>query len=312
MTCYHPNTAHITGIRESGTKIIKFGLPEKTQQETFLLPCGQCIGCRLAHSQQWAIRCMHEAQMHQENCFITLTYNEENVPHDGSLIPHHFQNFMKRLRKKHEHQIKYYMCGEYGPSVGARPHYHALLFNHDFYDGTLYSDTEGILTYDSPALEAIWGKGFVTVGELTIESAAYVARYCLKKINGEKANAHYESVCPTTGEIRQLQPEYSNMSRGGSRKGSSGLSSAWYDQFNQDIFPYDTTIHKGHRVPTPRYYDNLLRSSDQATYDLVKSSRKNRALKHAKDNTPDRLRQREICTQRKLTDNFNRKLHNET
>ena len=66
------------------------------------VPCGQCAGRRLDQSKQWALRCVHEAQVHDENCFITLTYNNENLPKDGSLNKRDFQLFMKRLIKEME------------------------------------------------------------------------------------------------------------------------------------------------------------------------------------------------------------------
>ena len=116
-----------------------------------VLPCGQCLGCRLKRSQEWATRVVHEAQMHDDqNAFITLTYQE--AP-DG-LVKQHFTAFMKKLRKTvYPKKIRFFMCGEYGkvypnndysspsppPSVLGmvgrtlgRPHYHAIIFGHDF------------------------------------------------------------------------------------------------------------------------------------------------------------------------------------
>ncbi len=115
MTCYYPNNAHIVGVKPDGKKILNFGLPQKSGQEGLLLPCGQCIGCRLERSRQWAIRCVHEAQLYEENCFITLTYNDENLPTDNSLDKQHWVLFMKKFRKKiAPHKIRFFMCGEYG------------------------------------------------------------------------------------------------------------------------------------------------------------------------------------------------------
>lgn len=307
MTCYYPNNAHVSGTRETGTKIIRFGLPKKATQEPLLLPCGQCIGCRLDRSQMWAVRAMHEAQQHENNCFVTLTYNDENLPHDGSLIPHHPIQFIKRLRRQLG-PVRYLLCGEYGPSVGQRPHYHALLFGQDFHDRYLFNENEGILTYTSELLDSIWGKGFATVADLTIETAAYVARYTLEKINAsqlseDKYHAHYQKVCQTTGEIRQIHPEFGRMSL------KPGIAKDWFDQYHSDVFPHDTTIYKGKNVKTPRYYENLLRSRDPATFEEIKAERRRRAHVHADNNTPARLRVREKIMQRKLTDDYTRVLH---
>ncbi|AXL15478.1 replication initiator protein [Microviridae sp.] len=225
---------------------------------------------------------MHEAQMHDDCQFITLTYNDESIPYDGSLTKPHFQKFMKRYRKSVLSPIRYFMCGEYG-DLFSRPHYHACIFGHDFTDKEIFSEKEGILTYYSKNLEDLWGKGFCTTSELTLESAAYVARYTLKKIKGEKSDEHYQRICPITGEIRQIEPEYANMSR------RPGIALEWYKKFHTDIFPYDTTIYKGKRIKTPRYYENLLRSQDQSEFDGIKASRKENALANAHDNTPERL-----------------------
>ena len=187
------------------------------------------------------------------------------------------------------------MCGEYGehPRTGkiCRPHYHALLFGYDPHDREHFDENEGIITYTSEYLASIWGRGYITVGDLTIESAAYVARYSLKKIttsqtSEDKYHAHYETICQTTGEIRQAEPEYSNMPR------RPGIASDWYAQYHSDIFPHDTTIYKGKNIKTPRYYENLLRSSDLSAFETLKANRKKQALLHAKDNTPARLVQR--------------------
>ena len=305
MTCYHPNNAHITGTKSDGKKILKFGLPAKANQEALLLPCGQCIGCRLDRSIMWAARCMHEAQMHEQNCFLTLTYNEENLPYDGSLTPSHFTNFMKRYRHHvSPNKIRFFHGAEYGDNL-QRPHHHVCIFGHEFTDTEIFRECEGIYTYYSPTLEDLWGKGFCTQQDLTLESAAYVARYCLKKITGDKAHAHYERICPITGEIRQIQPEYATMSRG------TGIGKDWYDKYHSDIFPYDTTIYKGKNIRTPRYYENLLRSADLPLFEEIKDRRKQKAIKQSNNNTPERLRVRE--QHKRITfQQLNRTLHNET
>ena len=194
MPCYYPNKAHSTGTRKNGKSIIKFGLPTHQDQNSIELPCGQCIGCRLAHSQTWAIRVLHESTLHERNCFITLTYNEENLPENGSLDKKHFQNFMKYLRRDFGPEIRFYQCGEYTDKPNFRPHYHAIIFNHDWLDKEAFTENEGIITYTSEKLQKIWGKGFTTTAEVTFESAAYVARYTLKKITGKQKEKYYEKI----------------------------------------------------------------------------------------------------------------------
>lgn len=98
MQCYHPMPA----VRlENGE--VRFISRSLADCRDMLLPCGQCVGCRLEHSRQWAIRCLDEASMFKENCFVTLTVDPEHVAKVGrSLDVSHFQKFMKRLRKEVE------------------------------------------------------------------------------------------------------------------------------------------------------------------------------------------------------------------
>lgn len=178
---------------------------------SFSLPCGQCVGCRLERSRQWAMRCLHESQLHKANCFVTLTYSDEFLPLDGGLSKRHFQLFIKRLRRAYPNEvIRYFHCGEYGGKT-FRPHYHAIIFGLDFDDKILFSDGSNPV-FTSDKLESIWGLGFCTLGAVTFESAAYVARYVMKKVTGHMAEKHYERVSTETGEIYQLQPEYITMS----------------------------------------------------------------------------------------------------
>ena len=136
------------------------------------VPCGQCIGCRLDRARSWSVRMMHEAQLVDEKCFITLTYDDEHLPADGSLRKSDFQKFMKRLRKEYsDRRISYFMCGEYGEE-NHRPHYHAVLFGVDFEDvQVLRKRHRGKLGRTSAILGRLWGLGFSSVGSVTTESS---------------------------------------------------------------------------------------------------------------------------------------------
>ncbi len=193
MTCYYPLKAALETGAGKRPLIYKKTKPRPDKLapgwEALDLPCNQCMGCRLDRSKEWAARIVHEAQMHQDKCFITLTYNKENLPHDGSLNKSHFQKFMKRLRRKYEpQQIRYFHCGEYGESDLRRPHYHACLFGIDFPDRLPFSSRNDITTYTSDTLTDIWGKGFTTCGELNYQTAAYTSRYIMKKVTSNKAH----------------------------------------------------------------------------------------------------------------------------
>lgn len=143
--------------------------------------CGHCIECQMLYSSVWAFRIGLEAQSYKDNCFITLTYNEDNRPKDDHLSKRDLQLFIKRLRKHFKNaKIRYFACGEYGSKKG-RPHYHVILFNCKFDDLYFWClDNKKTKLYRSPTLEKLWTFGFSTVGELTDESAKYCAKYLQK------------------------------------------------------------------------------------------------------------------------------------
>lgn len=287
MPCYHPITAYRgTERTASGKRKLVFDHSRSRDGISLKVPCGQCIGCRLERSRRWALRCVHEAQLYDDNCFITLTYDDKNLPHDGSLDKSHFQKFMKRLRKSTDRKIRYFHCGEYGENFG-RPHYHACLFNYDFEDKELWTQQNGINVYVSEKLNSIWQKGFTTVGAVTFESAAYVARYVMKKVTGEMADEYYEKVDPHTGEIFSVLPEYTTMSR------RPGIGKAWFEKYEKDCYPSDSVVHKGRVSKPPPYYDALYEIANPEGFAGVKKSRKKEAAKRIRDNTSERLEARE-------------------
>jgi len=145
---------------------------------------------------------MHEASLHERNCFITLTYDDAHLPVGGSLVPEHFVLFMKRLRFKYGDGIRFFHCGEYGERLG-RPHHHCLLFNHDFSDKVVLRGSGVSQLFSSVELDGLWPYGFSSIGTCTFQSAGYIARYTLKKVKGPGAVYHYK------GRV----PEYLTMSR---------------------------------------------------------------------------------------------------
>lgn len=289
MTCYYP----LVGYRSrhanaaTGKRSIVFNPQAGYADMEVQLPCGQCIGCRLEQSRQWAMRCHHEASLYEENAFITLTYDDAHLPHGGTLVKSDFQRFMKRFRKAiAPRKIRFFHCGEYGDE-SFRPHYHALIFNYDFSDKVLYKEDSNGRLYISEELASYWPFGFSTTGDVTFESAAYVARYVLKKKNGEDAKNHYFSCDPDTGEVFTLEPEYATMSR------RPGIGAGWYERYKTDIFPRDVVIMRGKKLRPPQYYDRLLEKEDETTIGRIKGSRKRKAAEHEEDQTIERLTVRE-------------------
>lgn len=247
------------------------------------VPCGRCVGCRLERSRHWAVRCMHELQTAEKGCFITLTLSDENIPPGGSLDKSHFVRFAKRLRKSGA-KFRYFMCGEYGEETH-RPHYHAAIFGLDFIeDRTLYKISKlGHAYYNSPLLTKTWGLGHAVIGELTWTSAAYVARYIMKKVNGDLAQEHYEAVDELTGEIFDRTPEYTTMSR------NPGIGKDWLMKYTSDVYPCDFIISNGERCRPPRYYDQVLSRENPELLAKLKEARVKKAAENAANQTPARL-----------------------
>lgn len=278
MACYKPLKAWKScAPKPDGKHIILFGKVQDFNFERIELPCGRCIGCRLNYSKQWAIRCMHEASLHDENCFITLTYAPEHLPfHEpwhqhSTLYKPDFQKFMKRFRKRTGSKFKYYYCGEYGEKY-FRPHYHACIFGYDFPDKYRVEDSpSGQTQWASPLLDDLWGLGRARIGTVTYDSAGYVARYMTKKVKGKDAATYYERLCEETGEIYRLLPEYTDMSRGG--RTGKGIAADWFDEFSTDVYPSDSVIVKGKPVRPPRYYDGMYEQIDPQGYEEVKKKR---------------------------------------
>lgn len=229
----------------------------------FKLPCGKCIGCLRNRAREWAIRCVHESKLHDESCFLTLTYAPEKLPANGSVDVREFQLFMKRLRKYAKKKLRYFECGEYGSRLG-RPHYHALVFGFDFPDKRLHAvNGIGQKQYISPSLQQLWPFGFSIIGSVTDESAQYVARYTLKKIYGKNAREHY-------GEKK---PEFVTMSR------RPGIGYGWYQKFKGDIYPKGILVHNGvHQLP-PKYYDTLFEKENPDAMEAIKRDRQCRAAR---------------------------------
>lgn len=193
MVCLNPKTAFFTWqniiVKKTGeirlTKKAHFKPVTDLKVETELIPCGKCEGCKIDKANDWATRCYLEAQNHTKNAFITLTYNKDNLPKGKTLLKADLQKFWKRLRKHvAPTKLSYFACGEYG-LITKRPHYHAAVFNYWPDDAQPYKRNDvGDMLYTSAELEKIWGKGYVIIGNLTYESACYIARYVYKKAFG--------------------------------------------------------------------------------------------------------------------------------
>lgn len=299
MPCYSPNamardrygdTRFISGhhIRQSlhfkddigltaGTnKAIAYNLSYSNDfraQEIFPIACKSCVGCRLYYSQDWGIRCMHEAQMYDDNMFLTITYNDENLPSNGYLVKEDMQKFFKRLRRK-GFKFRYLYCGEYGDK-NQRPHYHAIIFGLDMPDKQIHKHSRGHHLYISEILHQTWGKGYVYIGDVSYQSACYVARYALKKINGPQAEEHY-AICDDDGVFIGHKPKefcHTSNKKQNEEAIGGGLGATWFEEFNKYVYPIDRITMNGKEMTPPIYYDKLLKRSNLELFEQIKAKR---------------------------------------
>ena len=238
MRCTSPRTV---GFKSDGKTLCWSPKNYSKEYPTFQLPCSKCISCRLEYARQWAQRCVHEASMHENNSFITLTYSDENLK-SPKLIYKDFQDFMKRLRSKNPHlEIGVFVTGEYGEEK-KRPHWHAILFNFRPEDlEPKYKNQRGDQVYDSKSLTQLWGQGVTECGSVTFESAGYTARYAAKKlVHGNDSDHDYQPI---------------------SRKSSKhAIGKRWLEKHWEDVFNHGYIINAdGVKSGVPRYYEKWLK-----------------------------------------------------
>lgn len=296
MPCYHPlKGLWYGGLTENGKKKYKIvskdspisSLAFQKPLEVIEVPCQKCIGCRLDYSRQWADRCMLEAKQYPKNnnWMVTLTYDPEHITMRpganretgelelvGTLVPEDLTKFMKDLRRyykyHHNHEnIRFYACGEYGPQT-YRPHYHLIIFNMPLRQEELkyfFSNKEGDKIYLCEKIEKIWGKGQITVGEVTWNSAAYVARYVMKKQKGKGSKRYYQ--------LLNIEPEFVRMSR------KPGIAYKYFEENKEKIYEADEIIinnKKGEaKIIKPcKYYDRLYDLDSPEAMKAIKERRK--------------------------------------
>jgi len=242
------------------------------------IPCGQCIGCRLDYSKQWATRCMLESEYHDENYFITLTYDDKHLApligeyvdedtgeilnNTGSLCKKDLQDFIKRLRRHFDYRdqsgFRYYACGEYG-SKSARPHFHMIAFGLHLDDLKLYKSTSIGNYYTSELLSRKWQNGYVIIGSVTYESCAYVSRYIMKKQKGKNSDVY---------DYYNIDPEFTVMSR------NPGIASDYFRDNYESIYSIDNIVLSGGVLcKPPRYFDNLMNDLDEELMQSVREKR---------------------------------------
>ena len=275
MPCYNP----LVAWRVEGKIVFNPPSGSASLLKPFNLPCSKCIGCRLNYARSWALRCQLEALSHANNCFITLTFSPDELEkrkNPWSVDKVDFQLFMKKLRKKYGHHIRYFHCGEYGEK-NFRPHYHALIFGHDFRIKTKTNKVQKFgqgkfPLYNSEELNNLWSMGHCTVGELNFDTASYTARYVTKKIKGEASKIH---INPDTGVVTNIEDVYCTMSRGNKKTKFNGIGEEAYHKYKHRWYGNDFIVNgNGIKMKPPRYFDKLYQEEFPEKFEAIKKARK--------------------------------------
>lgn len=275
MPCEKP----IKAWRPALSGPLRFDPPNNGRAYTPInIPCGYCLLCREEQARQQAVRVTHEAMSHEENCFVTLTYDNKNLPPYGGLRYDDLVKFWKRVRKflwKHyRKRLRYYAVGEYGDKT-LRPHYHACIFGHAFTEGRVILKTTPHLLWWSPELAQLWGMGNnVSVGALNFETARYTASYVTKKL---RMKQQYVRIEEETGELVKLEQPRAFMSRNLARK--------WWEENRHYVSATDTVIINGRKQKPPKAYDKWLGEVNKLPLEMVKEERKRKSKTTTKGET---------------------------
>lgn len=180
--------------------------------------------------------------MHSQNCFITLTYNDEHLG-DNRLDYRDFQLFMKKLRKLTNNKIGFHAVGEYGEK-SKRKHWHAIIFGWEPADKKKIETTNlGHDRFDSETLKKLWPYGLSDVGSVTMQSAGYVSRYNAKKLVHGNDGSH----------------EYDPISK---KSNKQAIGKAWIEKYYQDVFNTGSVrLLDGTAISIPRYYEKWFKEN---------------------------------------------------
>lgn len=258
MRCSRPNYVLDLGVKENGSRNLKF-LPKRVDLYSWKqlserygsanvipLPCGKCLNCRLNKANEWSVRCMLESLEHENNWFVTLTYDDEHLPEDGLLHRDVLQKFFKRLRKYTK--FRYFGCGEYGTKNG-RPHYHVILFGADIDFKPI-----GLGLGESKIISDCWPFGFNYIGDVSYSSCNYVARYTTKKLFGE-VDKPGEFLCMSN---------------------KPGIGANYCKEHLSTILEYDKVFGNfgsSKQSMLPRYFDKIAEKLDSDRYAEMKKVR---------------------------------------
>lgn len=280
MKCHSPISAYLS----SNGGLVFHPMARHGEVSEIKIPCRQCLACRLNHASEWQTRLVHESKMHDHSIFLTLTYDEKNLPQYGTLVTEHLQKFIRGLRKAiHPIKIRYYACGEYGDTT-RRAHYHAIIFGWEPTDGVLHSVShDGSSLYVSKLLSARWPFGHHLYSRTSPETMGYVARYSVKKQTGQAAKGAYRFVDDDTGELTKIKPPFALMSL------KPGIGYSHMEKFKDDYLRTNSTIVSGKRKPLPSAYVRKLKRDYPDWHMDFSDAGQDFAFAHKEDFTFQRL-----------------------
>lgn len=257
----------------------------KSVKDISFHPCQYCINCRLRRAESNAIRMVHESSFHDSSLFLTLTYSPEFLPQSRSLVYSDVSKFMNRLRSRRRRAglsapILFYRSGEYGLSGdrGINPHYHLIVFGHDFSDRRYVASKDDRKYYKSDSLDSLWGKGFADIGDVDFSTCMYVSKYVTKKLYGSDASEYGDRLPESSSCSKGFKyPRfYRNSSTPHPRAGerlSFPIGHRWIEKYFRDVYPHDYVFHNGRYLHPPRYYDDWLKANKPDLWSIVSSKR---------------------------------------
>ena len=252
---------------------LKFKPPREHSGVWIPLPCRKCIGCGIDRKRDWSVRGIHEAQMHHESQFLTLTYDDQNVPDGHNLDFQHLTEFWREIRRDAPEAIRYMAAGEYGGQT-SRPHFHAIAFGLAAPDRQVWGrNNRGEMLYTAESIQKYWPHGRVVVADVTYETCGYVAGYMLKdtRTMDKDKSRPYTVIDSKTGiETERVKPKGRYSTR-------PGIGASWFEKYHGDCFPKGN-VHiikngKAQTVPVPEYYWRLLERMDPQMYADLKAER---------------------------------------
>lgn len=251
--CINPRNVNYT-IRPDGKHNLIFNKPLNKSKPYFTLKCSKCLYCQQQYSKNWAVRLQLESLQHTESYFLTLTYDDEHLPRNNTLVKKDLQNFIKRYRRNleyhHDKKIRYFAAGEYGSRKG-RAHYHLIIFGHKPDDLEFLKQTnkdEAIFT--SNYISKLWKKGFISIGvNMTVDSLKYAAKY-LGKMNDHNPITQIppfncQSTAPGIG-AKYIATYKLNTGR-----------KLIIEKLNTDHYETDGIYLSGKKYQPPKYFDKL-------------------------------------------------------